>query len=196
MYLFLKTEVVVGLFWLPRAVLCCCLGLHEARNSCKAWFPSPAIQLVNNASLYAVSRHEFSHLFSSTWISLDTERTKSRQKFEEFSSLLFSHLYSFSLRFIFLQTHATSYICLLYEYTVKEKGGKHGRKKTIALLPYLYRNIKSKNSQDNAQKPQRNCTFMNLAPRFVSEFFFMKKVFCKQLETSTFTIHWLQVEAN
>ncbi len=38
---------------------------------------------------------------------------KSRQKSEEFSSLLFtvtSTFYSFALRFIFLQTHSTSYI--------------------------------------------------------------------------------------
>jgi hypothetical protein len=42
-------------------------------------------------------------------------------------------------------------------YTVKEKGGKPDRK------PYflLYRNLKSENSQDYTQKPQRNCTFMN-----------------------------------
>jgi hypothetical protein len=40
-------------------------------------------------------------------------------------------------------------------YTVKEKGGKHERKP--------YRNFKSENFQDCAQKPQRNCTFMNLA---------------------------------
>jgi hypothetical protein len=34
---------------------------------------------------------------------------KSRQKSEEFSSLLFSRLYSFALRFLFLETHTTSY---------------------------------------------------------------------------------------
>ncbi len=27
----------------------------------------------------------------------------------------------------------------------------------------VYGNLKSENSQDNAQKPQRNCMFMNLA---------------------------------
>ncbi len=35
-----------------------------------------------------------------------------------------SHLYSFALRFLFLQTHATSYSFLSsLLYTVKEKGG-------------------------------------------------------------------------
>jgi hypothetical protein len=50
-------------------------------------------------------------------------------------------------------------------YTVKEKGGKPNRKPYS--LPYglgnPYRNLKSENSQDYAQKPQRNCTFMNSA---------------------------------
>jgi hypothetical protein len=46
-----------------------------------------------------------------------------------------------------------------------EKGGKPNRKPYS--LPYglknPYRNLKSENSQDYAQKPQRNCTFMNSA---------------------------------
>jgi hypothetical protein len=50
-------------------------------------------------------------------------------------------------------------------YTVKEKGGKPDRKPYP--LPYdlrnPYRNLKSQNSQDYAQKPQRNCRFMNSA---------------------------------
>jgi hypothetical protein len=49
------------------------------------------------------------------------------------------------------------------KYTVKEKGGKPDRKPYP--LPYdfrnPYRNLKSENSQDYAQKPQRNCMFMN-----------------------------------
>jgi hypothetical protein len=44
-------------------------------------------------------------------------------------------------------------------YTIKEKGGKPDRKPYP--LPYglrnPYRNLKSENSQDYAQKPQRNC---------------------------------------
>jgi hypothetical protein len=50
-------------------------------------------------------------------------------------------------------------------YTVKEKGGKPDRKPYP--IPYglcnPYRNLKSENSQDYAQKPKRNCTFMNSA---------------------------------
>jgi hypothetical protein len=38
---------------------------------------------------------------------------------------ILSHLYSFSLRFILLQAHATSYDLL---YTAKENGGKPDRK--------------------------------------------------------------------
>jgi hypothetical protein len=77
-----------------------------------------------------------------------------------------SHLYSFALRFIFLQTHATSYSFFsVLLYTVKEKGGKPDRKPNP--LPYGLRNpnrnLKSYNSQGYAQKPQRNCTFMILA---------------------------------
>ncbi len=68
-----------------------------------------------------------------------------------------SHLYSYALRFLFLQTHATSTLELLY--TVKEKGGKTDRKSYT--LPFglrnPYRNIKS----EKLQKPQLYCTFIN-----------------------------------
>ncbi len=91
--------------------------------------------------------------------------TKSRQKSEEFSSLLFSHLSSFwdCCSFKLAQPLRVSTVQLLY--TVKEKWGKPNRKPYH--LPYdlrnPYRNLKSENSQDYAQKPQWNCTFMNLA---------------------------------
>jgi hypothetical protein len=40
-----------------------------------------------------------------------------------------SHLHSFALRFLFLQSHSTSYsFCNVLLYTVKEKGGKSDRK--------------------------------------------------------------------
>jgi hypothetical protein len=67
----------------------------------------------------------------------------------------------FCLKIFLLQTHATAYSfysALLY--TVKEKGRKPDRKPNP--LPYglrnPYRNLKSENSQDCGQKPQRNCT--------------------------------------
>jgi hypothetical protein len=71
-----------------------------------------------------------------------------------------------ALRFLFLQIHATSYSFFsVLLYTLKEKGGKPDRKPLP--LPYRlrnpYRNLSLENSQDYAQKPQRNCTFMNLA---------------------------------
>jgi hypothetical protein len=49
--------------------------------------------------------------------------------------------------------------------TVEEKGGNPDRKPYP--FPYgsrnPYRNLKSENSQDYSQVPQRNCTFMNPA---------------------------------
>jgi hypothetical protein len=62
------------------------------------------------------------------------------------------------LRFLFLQTHGTSYNFTALLYTVKEKGGKPDKKPNP--LPYglrnPFRNIKSENSQDFALEPQRN----------------------------------------
>jgi hypothetical protein len=70
-----------------------------------------------------------------------------------------SHLCSFALRFLFLQTHKTSY-SFSSSVTVHCKGE---RRKTI--LPFglrnPYRNLKSENSPDYAQKPQQNWKFMN-----------------------------------
>jgi hypothetical protein len=82
-----------------------------------------------------------------------------------------SHLFSFAVRFLYLQTHATSdsFYSSVTDllYTVKEKGGKPDRKPYT--LPYglrnPFRNLKAENSQDYAQKSKRNCTFMNSASR-------------------------------
>jgi hypothetical protein len=63
--------------------------------------------------------------------------TKSKQKFQEFSSLLFtvtSTVYNFAMRFLFLQTHATSYVKLS---TVKEKGGKRKLDRKPYPLPMV-----------------------------------------------------------
>jgi hypothetical protein len=46
-------------------------------------------------------------------------------------------------------------------YSVKDKGGKPGRKPHPP--PHGSRNLKSENSQDYAQKTQRNFMFMNSA---------------------------------
>ncbi len=98
--------------------------------------------------------------------------SKSRQKSEEFFSLLFT----------------VSTVLLLY--TVIEKGGKPDRKPYP--LPNGFRNpdrnFRSENFQDYAQKPQRNCRFMNLASdlfslccsdfiRCVQEVFFILIIF-------------------
>jgi hypothetical protein len=78
------------------------------------------------------------------------------------------HLYNFALRFLFLQTHATSYIFYsVLLYTVKKTGGKPDRKSYP--LPYglrnPYRNLKSERSQDYAQKPQRNINTVCVAAK-------------------------------
>jgi hypothetical protein len=54
-------------------------------------------------------------------------------------------------------------------YTVNEKGGKPDRKSHLLIygLRTPYRDLMSENSQDYAQKPQRNCTFMNMATGYV-----------------------------
>ncbi len=64
-------------------------------------------------------------------------------------------------------------------YIVKENEGKPDRKPYP--LPYglrnPYRNLKSENSVDYAQKPQQNCTFMNSA----SGLFTVQQTFCRVL---------------
>jgi hypothetical protein len=81
-----------------------------------------------------------------------------------------SHLYSFVLKFLcnfyfFKLTQPLTCFHSVLLSTVKEKGGKPDRKPHS--LPYdlrnPHRNLKSENTQDFAQKPQRNCTFMNSA---------------------------------
>jgi hypothetical protein len=93
--------------------------------------------------------------------------TKSRQKSSEFSSLLFtvisttlpSDFYFFKLT----QLLTVSRVQLFVLYTVKGKGGKPDGKPFPYGLGNPCRNLKSENTQDYAQKPQRNCTFMNSA---------------------------------
>ncbi len=93
--------------------------------------------------------------------------TKSIQQSSELSSLLFT-VSSTALPwdFCFFQlTQPLTVSTVQLQYTIKEKGEKPDRKPYP--LPFglrnPYRNLKSENSQDYAQKPQRNCTFMNSA---------------------------------
>jgi hypothetical protein len=66
-----------------------------------------------------------------------------------------SHLYSYSLRLLFLQTHATSYsFYSALVYTVTEKGGKPDRKPLPYGLRNPYKNLWSEYFQDYAQKPK------------------------------------------
>ncbi len=95
--------------------------------------------------------------------------TKSIQMFSEFSFLLFtvtSTAFPWDLYF-FKHTQPLTYFCSKVTVHCKgeEKGGKPDRKPYHLpnSLRNQYRNLKSENSQDNAQKLQRNCTFMNSA---------------------------------
>jgi len=89
--------------------------------------------------------------------------TKSRQKSSEFSSLLFT-VTSTALPWDFYFFKLTQPLTV----SVKVKGGKPDRTKYPPPygLKNTYRNLKSENPQDYAQKPQWNCTFMDLASGF------------------------------
>ncbi len=66
-----------------------------------------------------------------------------------------SHLYSFALRFIFLQTHSTSYSFSFgyWLYTVKEKEENPIENHPLSYgLRNLYRNLKSENSASPTQR--------------------------------------------
>ncbi len=106
--------------------------------------------------------------------------TKSRNKSPEFSSLLFT-VTSKALPWDFFllkltQPLTVSTVQLLY--TVKEKGGKSDRN----YIPYLWfknplRNIKSEDSQEYAQKLQRNWTLMISASVLIKQLNIQVKFF-------------------
>ncbi len=82
-------------------------------------------------------------------------------------------------------------------YTVKEKGGKPGKKP--CPLPYVLRNPywnpKSENSQDYAQKSQINCTFMNSASDWtILSLFVLLILAASALESKTFRRSGLLLE--
>ncbi len=77
-----------------------------------------------------------------------------------FLLVIHRHLYTESTALLEISISSNS-----RNFSVKEKGGKPDRK--LYPLPYglrnPYRNLKSENSQEYAQKPQCDCTFMNSA---------------------------------
>jgi hypothetical protein len=91
--------------------------------------------------------------------------TKSRQSLKSFPPCYSQSPLQLALRFLFLQTHATSYSFYSSSmYTVREKGEKPEKPYPLPYgLRNSCRNLKSENSQDYAQKPQRNCPFLNSA---------------------------------
>ncbi len=89
--------------------------------------------------------------------------TKSRRKvLRSFLLAIRSHLYSITLRYLFLQTHATSYSFSVELLHVHCKEENHIPFPIYSLRnPYI--NLKFENSLDCVQKPQLNRTFMNSA---------------------------------
>ncbi len=75
-------------------------------------------------------------------------------------------LYSFALRFLF-SSKSRNLLQFLHFVTEHRKGERRKTWSKTIPLSYSLRNpcriLKSENSQDYAQKPQRNCTFMNSA---------------------------------
>jgi hypothetical protein len=86
------------------------------------------------------------------------------EKSYEFSSLLFT-VTSTALPREFYFFKLTQRLMLSYSILQRRKDENLIENHTPS--PYglrnPYKNLKSENSQDYAQKPQRNCTFMNLA---------------------------------
>ncbi len=83
-----------------------------------------------------------------------------------FPLAILSHLYSFALRFIFIQLTQplpVSTVQLLYTVKRKEKNLLKKNHPFPYGLKKPYRNLTSEYSQDYAQKPQRNFTSMNSA---------------------------------
>jgi hypothetical protein len=92
--------------------------------------------------------------------------TQSRPKSSEFFSLLIKVTFTaLPSDFYFCKLMQPVTVSTVSSCTVKEKGGEPDRKPHPFLcgLRSPYRNLKSENSQENVQKPQRNCTFMNTA---------------------------------
>jgi hypothetical protein len=71
---------------------------------------------------------------------------------------IYSQLNSFALTVLFSHTYATSYSVVGVQLLISRKEEKEENPFPI----YPYRNFNPENSQDYAQKPQRNCTFIRL----------------------------------
>ncbi len=117
------------------------LGLLTAVYSCNHWLrprnsPPPPRPHLGSYTRALLVRQERRHLFVTFQVLRLNFWTKSREKSWEFSSLLFIvtstlYSYSFALRFLFLQTQATSHY-FYRKFTIQckreKKGGKPVRK--------------------------------------------------------------------
>jgi hypothetical protein len=63
--------------------------------------------------------------------------------------------------------------------------------KLVCNVNIVYGNLKSETSQDYAQKPQRNCTFMNSASgQDANLTFYLCILYCRSSSIQTFPHHW------
>ncbi len=85
-----------------------------------------------------------------------------------------SHIYSFALRFLFLQTRATSISTVKLLYTAKEKRGKPVRKPYP--LSYVLRNSDRNLTSENSQDFIRN---LNKIKFYVHKFGFRSSLYLK-----------------
>ncbi len=89
-----------------------------------------------------------------------------------------SHLYSFAVIIRFLQTHPTSNVFLQFSYCTLYRRKEENLIENPTPFPMVpYRNFKSENSQDYAQKTsvKSYCPFMNLVS---CQFFKMTTLHC------------------
>ncbi len=114
------------------------------------------------------------------WVLSNTARVMALMTFPEAQFLDESHtkvltffllaIHNLALKFLYLQAHETSY-SFYSSIIVHCKGERRKPDRKPDRKPYPlpygsrnpYRNLKTENSQDYAQKPQRNCSFMNSA---------------------------------
>jgi hypothetical protein len=141
------------------------------RNSGSAWrlieelvTQQNFIKLAFSSSFLAL---KLTHLFKGQILGQNSDKVL------RVSSMLFSYLYSFALRFLFLKTHATSYsfnisVTTIPPYLWFMKSAETSSLRTIKNMP-----------QRNSQKPQRNSKFMNSASSISGKVIFvlLKKMF-------------------
>ncbi len=143
-------------------------GLY--RLSCVYWNVRPFLKINLESNRHGQSTALF-NWFSTLRFQHDAAEAEFLEEIQAKVLLaIHSHLFSLALRFLFLQTHTTSYS--FYRSTTVHCIGERNKpdRKSYHVFNDLrnpYRNLKSENSRDFAKKPQRNWTFMNSTSFFM-----------------------------